>query len=86
MRETTKHAAEALQVIRRTIGDVHGTKPAYSRIAYDSIKWASAICHCSKASKGTPEDSQCLIPSHSTGKMRPLRTQTFIHSSRLSTV
>jgi len=40
----TKHAAEALQVIRRSNGDVHGTKPTYTRIAYDSIKWASAIC------------------------------------------
>jgi hypothetical protein len=42
--EATKHAAEALQMIRRTSGDVHGTKPTYTRIAYDSIKWASAIC------------------------------------------
>jgi hypothetical protein len=36
--EATKHAAEALQVIRRASGDVHGTKPTYTRIAYDSIK------------------------------------------------
>lgn len=42
--EATKHAAEALQVIRRTLGDVHGTKPTKTRIVYDSIKWASAIC------------------------------------------
>jgi hypothetical protein len=42
--EATKHAAEALQVIRRTVGDVHGTKPTYTRIVYDTIKWASAIC------------------------------------------
>jgi hypothetical protein len=41
--EATKHAAEALQVIRRTNGDVHGTKP-YTRIVYDCIKWSSAIC------------------------------------------
>jgi hypothetical protein len=44
IREATKHAAEALQVIRRTMGDVHGKKPATSRMVYDSIKWASAIC------------------------------------------
>ena len=42
--EATKHATEALQVIRRTFGDVHGTKPAYKKIAYATIKWASAIC------------------------------------------
>ncbi|MBI1956685.1 MAG: hypothetical protein HYS38_09855 [Acidobacteria bacterium] len=42
--EATKHAAEALQVIRRTNGDVHGTKPTYTRIVYDTIKWSSAIC------------------------------------------
>lgn len=42
--EATKHAAEALQAIRRTNGDVHGTKPTYTRIVYDSIKWSSAIC------------------------------------------
>jgi hypothetical protein len=44
MRETTNHAAHALQVIRRAMGDVHGTKPALTRTVYDSIKWASAIC------------------------------------------
>jgi hypothetical protein len=42
--EATKHASEALQVIRRALGDVHGTKPAYKKIAYETIKWASAIC------------------------------------------
>jgi len=42
--EATKHATEALQVIRRTVGDVHGTKPTYRRIVYDTVKWASAIC------------------------------------------
>ena len=44
MQKTTNHAAQALQVIRRAMGDVHGTKPALTRTAYDSIKWASAIC------------------------------------------
>lgn len=42
--EATKHATEALQVIRRTTGDVHGTKPTYTRIVYDTIKWSAAIC------------------------------------------
>ena len=42
--EATKHAANALQVIRRTLGDVHGKKPTYTRLTYDAIKWASAIC------------------------------------------
>jgi hypothetical protein len=44
MHETIKHAANALEVIRRTQADAHGTKPAYRRTAYDAIKWASAIC------------------------------------------
>jgi hypothetical protein len=44
MQEATKHAAEALQVIRRTNGDVHGTKPTYRRVVYDAIKWSSAVC------------------------------------------
>jgi hypothetical protein len=44
LHETTKHAANALQVIRRTLGDVHGKKPAYTHLTYDAIKWASAIC------------------------------------------
>ena len=44
LHEATKHAANALQVIRRALGDVHGKKPTYTRLTYDSIKWASAIC------------------------------------------
>lgn len=44
MHETIKHAANALEVIRRTQADAHGTKPAYRRIVYDAIKLASAIC------------------------------------------
>jgi hypothetical protein len=44
LHEATKHAANALQVIRRALGDVHGKKPAYTRLTYDAIKWASAIC------------------------------------------
>ena len=42
--EATRHATEALQVIRRANGDVHGAKPTYTKMAYDTIKWASAIC------------------------------------------
>jgi len=44
IKEATNHAAQALQVLRRTMGDVHGTRPALRKTAYDSIKWASAIC------------------------------------------
>jgi hypothetical protein len=44
MHATVKHAANTLEIIRRTQADAHGTKPAYRRIAYDAVKWASAIC------------------------------------------
>lgn len=44
MKRATNHAAQALQTLRRTMGDVHGSRPALRRSAYDSIKWASAIC------------------------------------------
>jgi hypothetical protein len=44
LRKATNHAAQMLQTMRRTMGDVHGSKPAFRRAAYDSIKWASAIC------------------------------------------
>ncbi|MFQ5663829.1 MAG: hypothetical protein ACE5HL_08360, partial [Terriglobia bacterium] len=40
----TNHAAQALQIIPKRMGDVHGTKRALRKTAYDSIKWASAIC------------------------------------------
>ncbi len=40
----TNNAAQSLQVLRRTMGDVHGSRPALRRTAYDAIKWASAIC------------------------------------------
>lgn len=43
-REATMHAAEALQTLRSRMGDVHGSKPALRRLAYDATKWASAIC------------------------------------------
>lgn len=44
MRKSTSHAAQMLQTLRRTMGDVHGSKPALRRMAYDATKWASAIC------------------------------------------
>lgn len=44
MRQSIKYAATALEVIRRTQSDAHGTKPVYRRLAYDALKWASAIC------------------------------------------
>jgi len=42
--KATNHAAQMLQTLRRSMGDVHGSKPALRRTAYDAIKWASAIC------------------------------------------
>jgi hypothetical protein len=44
MRKATNHASEMLQILRRTMGDVHGSKAALTYAAYDAIKWASAIC------------------------------------------
>lgn len=44
LREATNHAAQALQVLRRAMGDTHGSKPALRNTAYDAIKWSSAIC------------------------------------------
>lgn len=44
LRSATNHAAQSLQILRRTMGDVHGSRPALRRTAYDAIKWASAIC------------------------------------------
>ncbi len=44
MRKSTNYAARMLQGLRKAMGDVHGSKPALRRSAYDTIKWASAIC------------------------------------------
>jgi hypothetical protein len=44
MRKATNHSAQMLQILRRAMGDVHGSKPALRRSAYDAIKWSSAIC------------------------------------------
>ena len=44
MKSATNHAAQALQVLRRAVGDTHGSKPAFRHTAYGAIKWASVIC------------------------------------------
>ena len=44
MKQSSNHAAQALQVLRRAMGDTHGSKPALRQTAYDAIKWSSAIC------------------------------------------
>jgi len=44
MHETIKWAANALETIRSTQADAHGTKPTYRRLAYETVKWASAVC------------------------------------------
>jgi len=44
IKKATNHAAQALQILRRAMGDTHGSKPALRQTAYDAIKWASAIC------------------------------------------
>lgn len=44
MRKASNHAAQALQILRRTMGDTHGSKPALRQTAYDAIKWSSALC------------------------------------------
>ena len=44
IKKASNHAAHALQVLRRAMGDTHGSKPALRQTAYDAIKWSSAIC------------------------------------------
>ena len=44
MKKASNHAAQALQVLRRAMGDTHGSKPALRQTAYDAVKWSSAIC------------------------------------------
>ncbi len=44
IRKTTNHATHALQILRRAMGDTHGSRPALRQTAYDAIKWTSAIC------------------------------------------
>lgn len=42
--EATNHAAQALQILRRAQGDVHGSKGTTIHAAFQAIKWASALC------------------------------------------
>jgi len=44
LRETVNGAAQVMQILRRTKGDVHGTKKARVQTVYYAIKSASAIC------------------------------------------
>ena len=44
MKKASNHAAHALQILRRAMGDTHGSKPALRQTAYDAVKWSSAIC------------------------------------------
>jgi hypothetical protein len=44
MRKAMNHAAQMLQMLRKAMGDVHGSKPALRQMAYGAIKWSSAIC------------------------------------------
>lgn len=44
MKKASNHAAQALQILRRAMGDTHGSKPALRQTAYDAVKWSSAIC------------------------------------------
>ncbi|MCY3766832.1 MAG: hypothetical protein OXH06_15540 [Gemmatimonadetes bacterium] len=44
MKKACNHAAHALQVLRRAMGDTHGSRPALRQTAYDAVKWSSAIC------------------------------------------
>lgn len=44
LRRATNDASQALQILRRRMGDVHGSHPALKSTAYDCIKLASAIC------------------------------------------
>jgi len=44
LRKATNNASQALQVLRRVMGDTHGSKPALRSTAYNVIKWSSAIC------------------------------------------
>jgi hypothetical protein len=43
-RRAINDASQALQILRKRMGDVHGTRPALRSTAYDCIKLASAIC------------------------------------------
>lgn len=40
----TNNAAQALQILRKRMGNVHGSRPALRNTAYDCLKLAAAIC------------------------------------------
>lgn len=44
MKKASNYAAQTLQILRRAMGDTHGSKPALRQTAYDAVKWSSAIC------------------------------------------
>jgi len=44
LRTATNHAAQSLQILRRAMGDTHGSRPAIKATAYDAVKWAAATC------------------------------------------
>ena len=50
MKKASNHAVQALQLLRRTMGDTHGSRPALRQTAYDAVKWSSAICSLLKQS------------------------------------
>ncbi len=43
LRKSLNQAAYVMQKLRSNMGDVHGTKPVISALAFDSIKWSSLI-------------------------------------------
>jgi len=42
--QIVNHTGQSLQILRKRMGDVHGSRPALRGTAYDCIKLASAIC------------------------------------------
>jgi len=44
LRAAINDSSQALQILRKRMDDVHGTRPALRSTAYDAIKFASAIC------------------------------------------
>lgn len=51
LQRAINESAQALQILRKRMGDVHGTRPALRGTAYDCIKFASAICALFKDQK-----------------------------------
>lgn len=42
--KATERMTFAMQAARRGLSSVHGRKPSYTRLTYECVKWASAIC------------------------------------------